>query len=1071
MSRIKIVNNRADIKTSETYFENITSNTIFSFGRFAVTTNFDGKKNVDYSNVLSSFSKPITLTTLNLNDEQSNIYKNKDKQLKLNLDNSNLNTFIRYGSAYEYLRFCIENIIMTYPGSLYIEAKSNYPTYTNFTYDSITDTANFDIPTINSISYDSNNNPIIDTNITNDFGLIFWRDENKIADYENNKNISKTYESYVIWSTHDDNNYEIIDFVGKTNNDNFINVTTRGNPFNFLESSADGRGRVSFHIKPNNNIFEEFRVKLDNYQRYMVSSRDENGNFKFTIKTPNLIEDGSIKYSDLNLKWVVSDGYNIDFKTSSYRSFLESILTIGMRYDAIKTDLIARFLTPASIKTYDFTEEGKVEKLLRIYGYEFDQIRKFIDSLVHVNTLTYDKINNAPDQLIQSLSKTFGWDYDVLLSEDELMESIFNIDDKERDLSKDLMPDEINIELWRRILINTKYYWKTKGTREALTSIFRLIGIPDSFINITEYVYTVDGKINPDDVELTLEDFPSASLPYDKYGYPEAPIETNDFYFQTSGDSDNGQAYLDVFRIAGFDLKKQIDNKKSWAYEETAHREHHTTPKYYQESSRLVLNTKQINISLDAARAVEDDVFTYLKEIDYPINDKGYAFPISFINLSLNVTNNTNTFNLPSTYNKFGQLEVRLNGVLLNSPREYIGGTGHTSIVDEISEADYTVNEINKTFTLKQNIFNNPNKRDVLQVSFMNSNDNTGIIDAGGITFVSGDTNLIKDVTINYVVARVKQGVMGTTLELPFTPNGDIQITINGIALTRGSTQHAADYIVNPNNNREVVIQNQSVINYLINEPYIQIAYLHVNGSDNINMKNEVLRIDSFNTNKIYFNSSINKYVYRLNYKVNNVDNVKILINGIALEPKKDYTLNTNNPFEIILPKNIKYGMVISVYYMVSNTNDLYNPIIFNSFDLGDYTNLSYIEFIDLIQRKLINVRNRKTVTNHKGGWYPTLLYIYNEYISRSKTDNENLKSNGLKVNQLYDFISKYDTHFTKFMTHLLPATSIVEGGGGIVIRNSVFTRQKFTYKRGVSLKGLNWHGNDGSEFRIIQEG
>ena len=63
--------------------------------------------------------------------------------------------------------------------------------------------------------------------------------------------------------------------------------------------------------------------------------------------------------------------------------------------------------------------------------------------------------------------------------------------------------------------MNTNYFWKAKGTRNAIKSMFLLIGIPEPFINITEYVYTVDGKINPETVGLTLADFPSISLPYD----------------------------------------------------------------------------------------------------------------------------------------------------------------------------------------------------------------------------------------------------------------------------------------------------------------------------------------------------------------------------------------------------------------------------------------------------------------------------------------------------------------------------------------------------------------------------
>ena len=273
-------------------------------------------------------------------------------------------------------------------------------------------------------------------------------------------------------------------------------------------------------------------------------------------------------------------------------------------------------------------------KLLRVYGWEFDQLKKFIDSLVNINVVTYDKLNNIPDQLVSNLAKTFGWNYFNLVNESELMQSIFSIDTTERNLHTDLLPAEVNIELWRRILINTNYFWKSKGTRQAIRAIFLLIGIPDPFINITEYVYTVNGKINPNTVPYTPADFPNSSLPYDSQGYPQAPLESPSFFFQISGDTDSGQAYMNNFRKAGFSLMQTVDNKKSWIQTGATTRVHDDTPQYYQLDSKLVLNTKEIDVALDTARGIEYDVYDYILK-DFAINSSGYTLPFSYVNISI----------------------------------------------------------------------------------------------------------------------------------------------------------------------------------------------------------------------------------------------------------------------------------------------------------------------------------------------------------------------------------------------------------------------------------------------------
>ena len=1045
MAKYKVVKTSLNQNLNGEYFNDTPSNTIFSFGKFFVTTNFDDKVTINYTNSLSSFVRPITLEGLNVSKTQSEIIESYSTNAVLNLDKSDLNTFVRYGSAYEFVRTSIENIIVKYPGSLFANSQKEIGgviTYNELNYDETLNISTFLLP-INCT--------------VNIFGLILNDGNTTIPEDNELKNLNLSYNNYVIWSNlESDTLFNVIGYTGNTVNDsnpdnrNNLRLQVEGNPFKSMGTGQTGY--VDYHIRPKNVFFEEFRALLNPYEQNIVSNRIDNTGFNFNLKDPTLLENGKIVYSDTNIVWATSDGYNIDVDTSNYETFLRIILTIGAKYDKIKTDLIARFLSTTSLKTYDLTEEGKVTKLLRLYGAEFDQIREFIDSLVNINKITYDKLNNVPDQIIKNMANTFGWDYFSLVNESELIDGFLTVDDTERNLNEDILPAEIDIELWRRIINNTSYFWKSKGTRQAIKSMFLLIGIPEPFINITEYVYTVDGKINPNTVPLEKNDFPSKSLPYDTEGYPIAPLETNDFYFQISGNTDAGQNYLDVFRSAGFNLKQTPDNKKSWIQTGATTRIHNTTPQYYQEDSRLVINTKEVDVALDTARGIEFDVYEYIKK-DFAANSSGYTLPYSYVNISA-IPQVGNVFTLPYNVNEIqGDFEVRYNGILLNAPT--ISG------VTNLTRADYTIS--GNEFTIPE-LSGGTRPTDVIQAT---------LISSGG-TAVTG-------ITVDYIVTRVDAKLNGTYVPLPTFPRGDVQLTINGIALTKGTSQFVADYIVDPanssgNTNNQIIIQNPDVIAYLNENPEIQISYVDVGGSNDINLRSEIIRVDSFNSGKVYFNHSANKYVYKLNYKINDASEVKILINGIALEPNKDYNVNVQNPYEIFLPKGITYGTVISAYYLVGGSG-AFNPVINDVFGLGDITELSFLEFLELVQRKMINVRNRKTISNFKGGWYPSILKLYETYLSRASLPNDNpLQSNGYSFQNLYSFLSKYNAFFQRF------SATIITRRSGLLIRNSVFTKQKHWYKRGVNVANpnnidydmrgreiLQYFGNDGSESEIFQ--
>ena len=1042
VAKVRVRNNRLDQNINGDAFLNTASQTIFQFGDFSITSNFDGRKFIDYTNELSTFVTPVTLETLNLNESESEITYFKTNNAVLNLDNTDLDTFVKFGSAYEFLKISVQNIIVSFPGSLYVDSRidgGGNVTFYDFKYDSIYNVSEFKIPSQYTV---------------NNFGLVYDYGNSNKPDNNQLKNINLSYGEYVVWSTQtpDSNGHVILGFTGDTVSRPYLMVRCVGNPFPFITGGTIGE--VSIHLKPNTRVFEDFRNRLVEYERYMVSSRDDTTGFNFVLKDPTLLDDGTIDYVDNKILWDTGDGYNIDINTPKYQTFLDIVLTIGSKFDQIKTDLISRFLTPASLRTYDLTDEKKTTKLLRIYGSEYDQLKRFIDSLLYINRTTYDKKKNLPDQIIGNLARTFGWNYSQLVNEEELVDSVLGFVDSERDLNTDLTPAEIDIELWRRILINTNYFWKTKGTRDAIKSMFLLVGIPEPFINITEYIYTVDGRIDPRNVHLTLTDLPSASLPYDNEGYPIAPKETSDFYFQISGDSDSGQEYMNNFRNVGFNLMAQVDNKKSWVEDESVYRRDDSSPSYYQKNSKLVLNTKEVDVALDTSRGIEYDVYKYVKEIDFPANSSGYTLPYNFINVSLDVPiGGTQTFTLPDFPE--GDIEVRFNGLELNSQKYYDGTTVHDTggfplppYANPSGHTEYVLS--GNTFTIFGIARNDGTNRDVIEATYLYK-DGVGI----------------SQITVKYIVVRIDPDLAGTIIPLPDIPDGDVQLTINGIAATRGSAQLTADYIINPNNKQELVVQNPDLIAYLASPqyPYIQVAFITVSGSSSIYARSEISRMDSVCNGKIYFNGKINKAVYRLNYKVINPENVKILVDGIALEPNVDYTVNPNNPYEVYLPPGINLGSVVSAYYVVGDSA-AFNPIIGDGFGLGDISNLSFLEFIELIQKRLVNATNRKVITNFKGGWYPTLFKVYTTYLKRTKlNDDDPLKSNGYTFENLYPFLKKYNAFFQRFVDQLLP-TTIIQKKGGLLIRNTIFTKQKFTYKRGVSFdKTLNYYGDDGATY------
>ena len=355
-----------------------------------------------------------------------------------------------------------------------------------------------------------------------------------------------------------------------------------------------------------------------------------------SVSIPQEDLDGNVTYVNKSYTWPLADNFNIDISSPLYATYLSNLLSIGDAFDAYKTDLIYRELIPNSLKMYDLTSAHKVQELTRVLGRQIDDIRIYINQLAHINNISYDKIDNTPDLLVKNLAATLGWDVFNIINQDDLFNSVFSIGTTSLSPVQST-PSELETEVWRRIILNTAYLFKSKGTRKAVQALFALIGVPDCLVNIEEYVYLASGPINPNTVDLQSI-FPLneqlTRLPFDGNGFPVAASPIDSYYFQTSGTSDGGQAYLNVYRSLGFNLTKVVDNTKSWPYVTASTQStnrydgYYTVPTSYNlTDSRLVINTKEILLNLDPIQAIECDVYNFNLDNNYPVSSNGRPYP------------------------------------------------------------------------------------------------------------------------------------------------------------------------------------------------------------------------------------------------------------------------------------------------------------------------------------------------------------------------------------------------------------------------------------------------------------
>jgi hypothetical protein len=305
-----------------------------------------------------------------------------------------------------------------------------------------------------------------------------------------------------------------------------------------------------YYIKPNKTEEDKFFNALPDFEYYLLNRLiipQYTAIFDFKIRT----DDGSVINTTDSVTWPTSDGYNLDFNTDAYEDYAIKLLDISDNLDLTTSNLMIRFLVTESITDFDTTathvgpldqdtSDQKVNKTLTIYGREYDDINQFITGIQFANTVSYDKLNNTPDIYLKNIARVLGWDLISSVLENNLLKSYITPQASTyAGQTVGLTAVEADIELWRRLILNSPWLWKSKGTRKGIEFLFKFIGTPLGLIQFNEYIYLAENKIDIDIFQEVLRQnrLPTnlGLYPISLSGYPQPFVNTSELYYQSNG--------------------------------------------------------------------------------------------------------------------------------------------------------------------------------------------------------------------------------------------------------------------------------------------------------------------------------------------------------------------------------------------------------------------------------------------------------------------------------------------------------------------------------------------------------
>lgn len=464
-----------------------------------------------------------TLTQTDLKSNKSK-EENSNSKLIINENYNSLRDFCYYGSAYELVKITVNEIIEKFPGELYVTEDNFKLGNTILGFDKINEEApllgNFELcqdelcpkitvyePVViyNPFDIDIFNQFVKSTHLSSGYNPLryFCESRQYYTVYDRNGKLRNC--DLLKWKVTLETNIEKPecltdgDYCGSVELFQELNYTEDiteivplgkkmivyiyyvGGQFVYITSNYWS----GYHIRPDATRCNEYYKTIGSFGKFLLNETST------PVHTCNLsvIEERGNKYVEVTKRftWPSVGEWNIMTSGAQFKSYVNSLLDIATEYDNIYTDNLWRMIVHESIKNMDNTyvnspnnetaEDleigfGNMKGILSAIARQYDELKRYIDNIKNVNSITYDVSKNVSNYFLTDKNEIEGWeitDPTKYLAE-TYVNYLYDGDKRDYDLQK------TKLQFYRSLKINSKAILSRKGTRQSIDMILNLFG-------------------------------------------------------------------------------------------------------------------------------------------------------------------------------------------------------------------------------------------------------------------------------------------------------------------------------------------------------------------------------------------------------------------------------------------------------------------------------------------------------------------------------------------------------------------------------------------------------------------
>lgn len=128
----------------------------------------------------------------------------------------------------------------------------------------------------------------------------------------------------------------------------------------------------------------------------------------------------------------------------------------------------------------------------------FDRIKLCVNQLANLRRVSHGEFDQAPDALLEGVGEFFGWNFHGSFASTDALRYFIGRNVRvgpDANASLQTRLASVKAQLWRRVLLNLPYIYKTKGTAESVEALLRSYGVDLGFVRLKEYARRTQSEL------------------------------------------------------------------------------------------------------------------------------------------------------------------------------------------------------------------------------------------------------------------------------------------------------------------------------------------------------------------------------------------------------------------------------------------------------------------------------------------------------------------------------------------------------------------------------------------------